>query len=321
MKNSKKLLWGILGAGEIADQFLASFPDNIDGEVAAIASRSLSKARLLATKYNVPRFYGNYKELIHNFELDIIYIATINHVHFDQAKMCLLAGKAVLCEKPLTIEYQKTQELIKIAKENNLFLMEAIRTPFLPHITKLKEILEKQNTDIIKVGQLNFGFNKNPNTERLFNTKFGGGALFDMGVYGISTIIYLFGYPSEIHAVSNKSKENEVDSFTTIIFKYRCGRIIKMSFSICFDLPLHFILLGSDISIQIFNKWWREPSLQLRMVKQIKNFEFDSFTNFSAHMINHVSECIKSGKKESNILSFNKTLETAKITNEIFTKI
>ena len=219
-----------MGAGEIADQFLASFPDNINGEVAAIASRSLLRAQSLATKYNIPTFYGNYNELIHNLDLDIIYIATINHVHYDQAKLCLLADKAVLCEKPLTIDYHKTIELVKIAKNKNLFLMEAIRTPFLPHIDKLKEILKKQTIDNIKFGQLSFGFYKDPNTERLFSTKFGGGALFDMGVYGISTI-NIFGYPSEIYAVSNKRNKNEVDSLTTIIFKYECGRIIKMSFS------------------------------------------------------------------------------------------
>ena len=310
-----------MGAGEIADQFLASFPDNINGEVAAIASRSLARAQSLATKYNIPTFYGNYNELIHNLDLDIIYIATINHVHYDQAKMCLSADKAVLCEKPLTIDYHKTTELVKIAKNKNLFLMEAIRTPFLPHIEKLKEILKKQSIDNIKFGQLSFGFHKDLNTERLFSTKFGGGALFDMGVYGISTITYIFGYPSEIHAVSNKKNNNEVDSLTTIIFKYNCGRIIKMSFSISFDLPLFFILLGSDISIYISDKWWREPSLRLEMSKQTKNFEFNSFINFTAHMISHVNTCIESGKKESDVLTFTDTLTTAKITNEIFTKI
>ena len=129
-----------LGAGEIADQFLASFPDNINGEVAAIESRWLPRAQSLATKYNIPTFYGNSNKLIYNLDLDLIYVVTINHVHFDQAKMCLLAGKAVLCEKPMIIGYQNTRVWIQIEKDSNVFSMEAIRTLFLPHITKLKEI-------------------------------------------------------------------------------------------------------------------------------------------------------------------------------------
>ena len=94
-----------------------------------------------------------------------------------------------------------------------------------------------------------------------------------------------------------------------------------MSFSISFDLPLYFFLLGSNISIYISDKWWREPALRLEMSEQTKNFEFNSFINFSAHMTSHVNECIESGKKESDVLSFTDTLATAKITNEIFTKI
>ena len=94
-----------------------------------------------------------------------------------------------------------------------------------------------------------------------------------------------------------------------------------MSFSVSFDLPLFFILLGSDISIYISGKWWREPSLRLEMSKQTKNFEFNSFINFTAHMVSHVNTCIESGKKESDVLTFTDTLTTAKITNEILTKI
>ena len=321
VKSNNSISWGILGTGDIANQFLSSFPSHINGRVIAIASRSFNRAESLAKKYDIPLFYGDYTQLIQNPEVDIIYIATINHVHFDQAKNCLLAGKSVLCEKPLTIEFKKTNELIKVAKKKNLFLMEAMRTRFLPHIVKLKEMLREDHLKGVKFVQLNFGFKKNQNIERLFNNKFGGGALFDMGVYGVSIMLYLFGTPSDICAISDKQVNNDVDRLTVIIFKYSCGRIVKMSFSIGLNLPLHCYLVGSDFSIHLADKWWREPSLQINKSNSTENFESINFSNFSSYMIQHVNDCIENGLQESTEMSLSDSIETARIVEEIFSKI
>ena len=122
--------WGICSAGKVSHDFLVglkTLPET-SHQVLAVAARSLDSAQSFASKHSIPRAYGSYEELAKDQELDVIYIGTINPSHFSCARMMIEAGKSVLCEKPFTMNAAETKELIGLAREKNVFLMEAMWT-------------------------------------------------------------------------------------------------------------------------------------------------------------------------------------------------
>jgi dihydrodiol dehydrogenase / D-xylose 1-dehydrogenase (NADP) len=108
----------------------------------AVGSRTVDSAAKFAGKYNIPRSYGSYEELVQDPDVDAVYVATPHPMHKENVMLALQAGKAVLCEKPFTVNSQELEELISYAREHKLFLMEAMWTRFLPPIVKVREWLE-----------------------------------------------------------------------------------------------------------------------------------------------------------------------------------
>lgn len=111
-----RVKWGILGPGIIAHEFVQDFRHVQNGEVHAVASRSLDRAQEFASQYNVAKSYGSYEELYDDPDLDAIYVATPHNFHFEQCMSAMKAGKAVLCEKPLTPDPESSGELIDFAR-------------------------------------------------------------------------------------------------------------------------------------------------------------------------------------------------------------
>ena len=120
------LRWGIIGAGNIANDFsiaLKTLPSE-SHRLVAIGSRSLEKAEKFANLFNIPKFYGSYQDLLDDDEIDIVYVATVNHTHKPVVLQAVEAGKHVLCEKPLAVNVREAQEMIQYAREKQVFLME-----------------------------------------------------------------------------------------------------------------------------------------------------------------------------------------------------
>ena len=132
----KKIKWGIVSTGNIANSFAKDFKFVNNAKVHAVASRSLAKADEFAKKYNITKAYGSYEELYEDQEIDAIYVATPHNFHFQNTSDALRAGKAVLCEKPITISSEECGRLIDIANSTGNYLMEAMWTYFLPPILK-----------------------------------------------------------------------------------------------------------------------------------------------------------------------------------------
>src|SRR4051812_45944012 len=124
--NSQKVKWGILGTGWIADQFAKDLAYVSNGECLAVGSRTVESANTFAERYSIPRVYGSYDELVNDPEVDVIYVATPHPFHRENVMQCLRAGKAVLCEKPFTVNSSELEEIVSYAKEHKVFLMEAM---------------------------------------------------------------------------------------------------------------------------------------------------------------------------------------------------
>src|SRR5690606_33653125 len=132
MSNGKTIRWGILGTGGIAAKFTKDLALAEGAMAVAVGSRSKESAEKFAEAHGIPRAHGSYDELVRDPEVDIIYVATPHPLHKENALLCLHAGKAVLCEKPLTVNAGEAEELIRAAREQKLFLMEAMWTRHLP---------------------------------------------------------------------------------------------------------------------------------------------------------------------------------------------
>ena len=156
---NKIFRFGIIGPGKIAAKFCDSLQTlSHEAHVYAVASRDGARAKEFAGKFNAPKYYSSYEELVKDPQVDIIYIATPHPYHFEQTMLCLNHGKAVLCEKPMTISFNQTRKLVELAREKKVFLMEAMWSRFIPALVKMKEVIDKGEIGEIKFMHADFGF-------------------------------------------------------------------------------------------------------------------------------------------------------------------
>ena len=136
-----KLRFGILSTSSVAPRFIGGLDACGGGTVQAIASRTIEKASEFAAKYNIPKAYGSYEELVSDPDIDVVYVAMVNSLHYTWVKQSLLAGKNVICEKPFTLDAKEAAELFDLAAEKGLFLVEAQKSVFLPVMNEIRKLI------------------------------------------------------------------------------------------------------------------------------------------------------------------------------------
>lgn len=151
-----KIRWGILGTGGIAGKFALGLSFCDDAELTAVGSRAQTTADEFADKWNVRHRHATYADLADDPDVDVVYVATPHVFHKDNSILCLEAGKAVLCEKPLTINARQAEDVIACARRHGLFLMEAMWTRFLPATCKLRELLADGALGEVRMIKANF---------------------------------------------------------------------------------------------------------------------------------------------------------------------
>ncbi|WP_330582058.1 Gfo/Idh/MocA family oxidoreductase [Enterocloster asparagiformis] len=135
--------WGILATGSIANKFALTVcsMDSREASLAAVGSRKMDSAREFAKKYHIPAFYDSYEAMAADPQVEAVYISTPNNMHYENCKMCLNAGKHVLCEKPFTTSVAQAEELYRLAGEKGLFIMEAFWIRFLPQLQHMMGLI------------------------------------------------------------------------------------------------------------------------------------------------------------------------------------
>ncbi|MDF2432245.1 MAG: hypothetical protein JWP44_1876, partial [Mucilaginibacter sp.] len=154
----KTIRWGILGAGRIAGKFASDLKLVQDAELIAVGSRSQATADKFGEEFDIKYSHNSYEALVKNQKVDVIYIATPHVYHYENTLLCLHHKKAVLCEKPFAMNTRQATEMIAIAKENKVFLMDALWTKFHPHYKKMKEMVGQGLLGEIRSVLINFGF-------------------------------------------------------------------------------------------------------------------------------------------------------------------
>src|SRR5512139_238524 len=132
MTMENKIKWGIISTGHISKKFATALALLSEAELVAVASRDLETARDFAGSFNIPKAYASYEELAADPEIEVVYIGTPHTFHYENSIMCMQKGKAVLCEKAFAINAAEAREMVKVARRENVFLMEAMITRQVP---------------------------------------------------------------------------------------------------------------------------------------------------------------------------------------------
>lgn len=212
-----------IGTGFIVEAFLSGVAQIEDAEAVAVYSRKEETGKTLADKFAISKVYTNMEEMLKDDAIDCIYVASPNSLHYTYSKQALQAGKHVICEKPFTSTVAELDELIQLAKTNNLLLFEAIVTLHMPNYQKIKEVLPELGT--IRMIQCNFSQYSSRydkflagETPNVFNPAFSGGAFSDINIYNLHFVMGLFGEPNA--AVYYPNIQRDIDTSGVLLLTY-----------------------------------------------------------------------------------------------------
>lgn len=312
-----KIRWGILGPGNIAKSFANDLMLVDDGVLTAVASRTKERAKLFAEEYGAKEYFGSYDALFESDNVDVIYIATPHTAHAEWAIEAMKKGKHVLCEKPMGIHTAEVQEMIATAKENDVFLMEALWTRFNPTVQKVKELIEDGFIGDLRYLHADFAFYGLDRDEngRLLNPALAGGSLLDIGIYPIFLSYLLMGKPVKIQACSH-FHHTGAEIQTSMIFDYPDAQAILYS-GLTSKSSMKAELSGSDGSIYINPRWHEAQSYSIEKDGEIQAHKVPKIGKGYFHEIMEVHQCLQEGKLQSNLWSHQNSLDLICILDEV----
>jgi dihydrodiol dehydrogenase / D-xylose 1-dehydrogenase (NADP) len=318
----KKIKWGIIGLGNIANKFAKTVKAMDSVELSAVASRDKTKAENFGGKYGVvaEKCYGNYKELAQDETLDAVYIVVPNSLHKDISILCLENGKSVLFEKPVTVTADEVKEVIDVAEKNKKFFMEAMKTRFLPINQKVKQLIDEGEIGDVRLLQADFGFSAQINSPgRLFDKKLGGGALLDVGIYDVSYSAFIFGNKPESISSNLYIGKTGVDECVSINLGYKDGKQAQLYGAINLNTIREANIIGTKGRICVPRFSSADTAYIFKDGKEKKihiNFDITGFE----YQIREVVKCINNGKLYSDIMSWKDSIEIMEIMDSIRTK-
>ena len=300
----------VLGTGKIVQEFLPMIQQVTDVELVALLStpRSLDKAKEMQAQYHIQEVYTDYETLLGNATIDTVYVALPNHLHYQYTKAALLQGKNVICEKPFTLNAQQLQELIQIATEKQLILLEAITNQYLNNFLQIKKDLAKLGK--IKIVECNYSQYssrydafKEGKILPAFDPQKGGGALMDINIYNIHFVVGLFGKPEKVQYLANI--ERDIDTSGILVLDYGAFKAVCIGAKDS-TAQIRSVIQGTDGSIEVLGATNEMPRYERRSKTEIEAVnanldkhrmyqEFEKFTEvidqkdlaFALEQLNH----------------------------------
>lgn len=222
---------GIIGAGRIVNTVIHALKALPQINCYAIASRDLNRAQEYAWKYGIEKAYGSYEEMLQDPNVELVYIATPHSHHYEHMMMCIEHGKAIVCEKAFTMNADQARKVQLAAKEKGVYVAEAIWPRYMPSRKMIDEVIESGIIGKVNTLTANLSY-KIDDKVRIFTPELAGGALLDIGIYGINFAIMHFGWDVERVESSVKMTETGVDAMETITVFYKDGRMAVLTHSI-----------------------------------------------------------------------------------------
>jgi predicted dehydrogenase len=312
--------FGILGLGKIASKFAHDI-NLVEGvELTAVGSRNLQKAQEFAEKFNASFYYSSYEEVLENPSVDVVYIATPHHIHYKNTMQCLNAGKAVLCEKPFAMKASEVVEMIALAREKDLFLMEALWTRFIPGTIKVMNLLKQGVIGEIKVLKADFGFIvSKERAGRLTDPAMGGGSLLDIGIYPVFLSLLLLGKPEEIIAMAQL--HNNTDRQCVVTLKYKESMALLIS-SFESNLTTAAVIYGSQGSIRMHAEFHQCSRITVSRNDQSEEVYEIPYEGLGyCHEIKEVRDCLNNNQLESSLMRWSDSFTLMDTLDQIMKQI
>ncbi len=314
------LRWGLIGTGGIARAFARDLTRTSGHTIAAVGSRSLAKATEFAQQSGgIP--YGSYEELV-AADIDAVYVATPHPMHAPNTILALNHGKPVLCEKPFAVNSRESASMISAARSNQLLLVEAMWSRFLPHYRKLRELVEEGELGEIISISADHGQNLPlPKYYRLHAPELAGGALLDLGIYPISFAYYLLGKPQSVVAKAEFTPTG-VDSQTSMIFRYDTGAHANLTTTLLAKTPCTATVVGTKGTIFIDGDFYTPTSMRL---KKVDGSVVEFPKQYEGHGLREqaieFAALLQAGKNESDLMSLDDTQSIMETMDEIRAQI
>ncbi len=321
--------WGILSTARIAHKLAEAVQKTEGCELVAVGSRTPESANAFGDKFNIARRYGSYEALVADPDVDVIYIATPHPFHMNGALLAIDAGKAVLVEKPFTMNAPEAQRVIEAARAKGVFLMEAMWTRFLPIIARTRDLIRSGAIGEPRLVQVDLGFFApyNPK-DRLFAPELGGGALLDVGVYTTSFVSMILGTPQRIESFARLG-ETGVDEENITILQYANGAMASMFSATRLATPQEATICGTDGTLRVNRHFYSGDTLTLIPrdsggrginVRETRIITEETDPNGFVYQVQEVNTCLRMGKMESDVMPLDETLSVMQTLDRIMAR-
>ena len=222
---------GILACGPMAEIFARTLIQMEEAECYAVASRSLSRAEAFAREYGFTKAYGSYEALCEDPEVELVYIATPHSCHYENMELCIRHKKPVLCEKAFTMNAGEARKIMELAEQEQVFAAEAIWTRYMPSRQMIREVVDSGIIGKVSVLTANLSYPIS-GKERIMRPELAGGALLDIGVYGLNFALMHFGTDIERMESSVRMTDTGVDAMESITLFFKDGRMAVLTHDI-----------------------------------------------------------------------------------------
>ncbi|MBR4421855.1 MAG: Gfo/Idh/MocA family oxidoreductase [Erysipelotrichaceae bacterium] len=300
----------IFGCGNIAKRIAASCLKVEEIDLVGFASKDREKAKSYAETYGC-RDYGDYEHFL-NSDIDAVYVATYNPSHYELIKSCLEHHKSVICEKPMLSTVQETKELFELAEKNNVTLMEALKSVFLPLNIRIKEMMEEGTIGEIREVYASFmRCGHHPKTHWINDPKTGG-ALKDLGTYTIGTLNYLMGMRPELVSIETDATEERSDTTAYVDLQY--GNVKgRAAMSNRLDGDTTLVITGTRGIIRADN-FWKTGKGYYTVDGTRHELEEECITDFY-YELKHFNHLVEQGILESPVMTMQASLDILSITD------
>lgn len=337
VRSRPQIRWGIAGTGKIAHDFCEAIKLLPDVAIHAVGSREMDTAKEFADKFNILHHFGSYEELAACSEVDVVYVCVPNSAHLAVCKMLLQHGRGVLCEKPFTCNAAEAESIVEEARKQNVFCMEGMWTRFNPCMQKLQELLKKKAIGEVKYVSCHIGFSassmldtakKNKELwDRVHSTELGGGAILDVGSYGVSFASWILGpeAPTGINALGFVDKDG-VDESGTISLRYGDDKFATILMSSQMPTCDNAMVMGDKGYIEIGAPWQASDKLKLCLKdKPVETFDFPiqelprssyPHNQLFQYEAKHVHEMLRAGKVESDVMTWKESCTIMRVLDQ-----
>ncbi len=310
---SKVIKWAIIGAGKISRAFANDLKYVKNAELLSVGSKSMEKAKLFADEFNLKNYYDDYEKMLSNPDIDAVYIGTTHNFHYENMLSCLKYKKAVLCEKPFTVNSLEAEDIINKFQSEGIFVMEAMWSRFAPAYTKTREIIKSGAIGEVRFLSADFGF-KAPNDpeHRAFNPNLAGGSLLDVGIYPVSLAYWVFGKnPDKIFTRAQIGKTG-VDEEAAMQFHYGNGAVANLFSSVTIRTAHEAFITGEKGNIHIHAPFFNSRKVSVSIENETAVYDF-SFPGIGyTYEADYVTKYLRGEWVDSKIMTIEETLEIMK---------